>query len=342
MKWFLLVTLSLTSSGCSIGYYLHSSTNHLKLMSKRTKVSKALKSKTLPQETKDKLLLSLKIKEFVSKKLKLKNNKNYGTFVDIKRPYVTYIVRAAPWDKLENYYWKFPIVGKMPYKGYYRKELAIKESKKFDAGSFDTYVRGASAYSTLGWFKDPILSSMTRMEKHDFVDVLIHEMIHANLYIKNNTDFNERAAVFLASIATKDFFKWNEPNNTDILNQIDNEALDLETFSEFLSIELTALEEWYNKNEITKELKEAKLKELQTIYKTKYQPRLKTPYYSFFSEADLNNAKLLSYKTYLSDLSDFKTLHIKLGSQFDLTFKALKEIEDSKSPLQDLKKLIAR
>ncbi len=341
MKWILLITLSLASSGCSIGYYLHSSTNHLKLMSKRKNVSQVLKDETVPQETKDKLVLSLKVKTFLSEELNLKNNKNYGTYVNIKRPYVTYIVRAAPWDKLENYYWKFPIIGKTPYKGYYKKEFAEKESKKFDPNKYDTYVRGASAYSTLGWFKDPILSSMTRMNKHDFVDVLIHEIIHANLYIKNNTDFNERAAVFLAAIATKDFFKWSEPNNTEILNLIDNEASDLEVFSEFLSIELTALEEWYKKNEITKKDKEAKLKDLKTIYKTKYLPRLKTPSYRFFPEANLNNAKLLSYKTYLSDLSDFKSLHLKLGSQFDLTFKALKEIEDSKSPLQDLKKLIA-
>ena len=310
-------------------------------MSKRKKVSKVLNDPSISAETKRKLELSIKVKTFVSEKLKFKNNKNYGTYVDIKRPYVTYIVRAAPWNKLENYYWKFPILGKTPYKGFYKKKYAERESKKFDSEKFDTLVRGASAYSTLGWFKDPILSSMTKMKDHDFVDVLIHEMIHANLYIKNNTDFNERAAVFLASVATQDFFKWYDPSNTEILNQINNEAHDLSIFSEFLSIELTALEEWYKKNDITKELKETKLKELQTIYKTKYQPRLKTPYYAFFSTTDLNNAKLLSYKTYLSDLSDFRALHTKLGSQFDLTFKALKKIEDSKSPLEDLKNLTA-
>ncbi|MGE0529013.1 MAG: aminopeptidase, partial [Bdellovibrionales bacterium] len=192
--------------GCQIGYYIHSAYHQTKLIHGRRPITWVLENSHLTPEQKRKLQLVRKVKEFGESKLGLARSRNYTTFVQLDEPYVTYIVQAAYALELKPYLWRFPLVGAVPYKGYFRRKLAEEEASSFDPEKFDTYVRGVSAYSTLGWFQDSVLSSMLRYEDHDLVELILHESIHTTLYIKNAAEFNERLATFLGHEGMKMYY----------------------------------------------------------------------------------------------------------------------------------------
>jgi len=193
-------------ASCQITYYLKSAYHQAKLLKSRVDIEEAIKSSTLSQENKQKLLLATEARVFAENSLKLKKTKNYTSFVQLDRPYVSYILRAAPIYELKHYLWSFPIVGDLPYKGYFSEEEAKSAAKDFSHKEYDTYVRGVTAYSTLGYFNDPILSSMLRYQNHDLVNTIIHETVHATIYIKNNADFNERLATFIGNKGAELFY----------------------------------------------------------------------------------------------------------------------------------------
>ena len=143
--------------GCQIGYILKSSYHQANLLWKRVPIEEALSDPWLPTEARRKLRLAIDAKSFAQSQLKLESTKNYSSYVRLNDPYVTYAVSAARPYEMKAHLWSFPFVGKVPYKGYFSKEEALEEEKDLQKEGLDTYVRGVAAYSTLGWFNDPII-----------------------------------------------------------------------------------------------------------------------------------------------------------------------------------------
>ena len=160
-------------------------------------------------------------------------------------PYVTYVVSAAPKDELVAYKWWFPIVGSLPYKGFPEPTGAHAEADELNKKGLDAYIRGVSAYSTLGWFSDPILSSMLEYKDYDLVDTIIHETVHATIYIKSEADFNERLAVFIGHKGTEAFYRQREGQDSKTLKAMADDTYDERLFSEFIFGEMHDLEAWY-------------------------------------------------------------------------------------------------
>src|SRR5690606_17864966 len=199
------------------------------------------------------------------------------------------------------------------------EEDAIEEENKMKALNFDTYLRGVSAYSTLGWFKDPLLSSMLRYKDHDLVNTLIHETVHATLYIKSSADFNERMAVFLGGKGTELFYLKKEGPESKTLKLIEADNYDEKLFSEFIGREIQDLENWYSQqpqDSTSDESRLARLGEIQEKFKKQILPKMLTTNYAGFPTISLNNARLLLYKTYLKDLKDFETLFQMVNNNF--------------------------
>lgn len=330
---------SVLISGCQLSYYLHGAYNQSKIHGSRMSVERTLRSSKLSGEQKRKIRLIQEVKEFGANHLGLKTKSNYNSFVQIDRPYVTYIVQAAPAWELEPYLWKFPIVGKVPYKGYFSKELADKEARGFDPTKYDTYVRGVSAYSTLGWLEDPILSPMLNYEDHDLVELILHESVHTTVYLKGSADFNERMATYLGQEGMRRFYLSREGENSEALAKSRTETDDQLLFSKFLSKELDELKVWYVENSRTMNtgLKKLRLAQVQERFRRELKPKLKSSVYENFGKRELNNAVLLAYKTYEYDLDDFAKLFRKFNDDFKLTLKYLRELKSSKDPEKDLK-----
>lgn len=337
------IALGLSTTGCHIGYIVNNAYHQAKLLSSAEPVQKVLNGESLTPAHKQKLELAVRAKEFAETRLHLKKTKNYTTFVDLHRPYVTYIVSAAPKNELKYYTWYFPIVGSVPYKGYFTEDGARNEAKELDEEGYDTYVRGVTAYSTLGWFKDPILSSMLGYSDYDMVSTIIHETVHTTIFIKSNANFNERLASYLGDLGARLFFEETTSRSQELLEISKQEDEDQRLFGEFISEQLKQLEVWYAENKNNPQLEQERIGKFEFIkkeFKDKVQPRLKTKKYNYFADAKLNNARLLGLKLYMNDLSDFEKLTQKLGGDFAKILAYCKSLESSDDPEATLKSFV--
>lgn len=334
----MILTWSLT--GCQmLTYVAKSGYGQLELMRSRVPIQEALKNPHLDADKKSKLLLAEEARTFAEQVLHLKRTKNYQTYVELNRPYVTYVVSAAEKWRLQIYNFQYPLLGKMPYKGYFNEEDAKAEQQRLNKKDLDTYLRGVSAYSTLGWFNDPLLSSMLRYKEHDLVNTIIHETVHATLYIKNAADFNEQLATFLGNKGMELFYLQKEGPQSQTLKLVQDENHDNQIFSEFISDELNELREWYNNlpsDQRSPSVKEKRLQEIQIRFAKNLKPLLKTESYRMFDKLELNNARLLIYRTYVQDLSRFEKLYELTGKDYQKFIDKCRELEKSKDPEQEL------
>lgn len=325
-----------------MGYLFQSAYNQVKLLNARIPMEEALKDPRLSDEEKRKLILAQEVRHFAETELHLVTSKNYSSYVQLDRPYVTYVVSAAPKWELKHYEWSYPLVGKMPYKGYFNEADAKTEEQELQKQNLDTFMRGVSAYSTLGWFNDPLLSSMLRYQDFDLVNTIIHETVHATLYIKNSADFNERLANFLGMKGAELFYLKKEGPDSPTLKWVKNDNEDDKKFSEFISGELKNLSAWYKnlpETNRTEAVREEQFHAIQTRFEKDLMPQMKTESYKKFKDLKLNNARLLVYKTYMQDLSDFENLYESSGRDFAKFLEKCKALEGVKDPAATLKTL---
>lgn len=344
LRMALTVSLLFSCLGCQLGYFMHSAYHQSVLVNSRESIDKVLRTSSVTEEQKRKLRLVQEVKAFGESQLGLKSSQNYTTFVKIDSPYVTYIVQVAYAEELKPYLWKFPFVGEVPYKGYFVKSMAEDEAATFPKEKYDTYVRGVSAYSTLGWFQDSVLSTMLRYEDYELVELILHETVHTTLYIKSAAEFNERMATFLGQEGMKIFYRQKEGDQSVALKKADEDSHDQKLFSEFLTKEIEDLKKWYadNKGQVTKASKATRLKEIQTRFTKELRPKLQTENYREFEKRELNNALLLAYQTYEYSLADFQKLFDHFQGDFRKVLEYLKGLEKDSKPDQTLKDFVNR
>lgn len=312
------------------------------MLSQKESLEQALQNPKITDEQKRKIRLADQARIFAAEVLKLNSKYNYNHFVLLDQPYVTYVVNASEKWQLKNYLWDFAFVGEVPYKGYFKKPDAEEEQQKLDQKGYDTFVRGVSAYSTLGWLKDPLLSSMLNYSDHDLVNTVIHESVHATFYIKSSADFNERMAVYIGQIGMEMFYHQLEGENSPTLLKAKLEGEDEKIFSEFISNEITDLEKWYQnlpQLERKEDQRQNRLDQINQNFITKALPKMKTDLYKNFPKVKLNNARIGLYKTYNQDLHLFDELYKKENKNFINFFNKLLTLKKSKDPDKDLEKL---
>jgi predicted aminopeptidase len=321
-----------------MSYLVRSGVDQAQLMGNREPIEEVLKKTDLKPEVRSKLELSQKVRMFMEKELSLKPTENYQTFVQLDRPYVSYVVLAAKKYQLEQYKFWYPIVGNLPYKGFFDKNAATSEAKSFDQSKYDVIVRGVSAYSTLGWFKDPLLSSMLNGQEHDLVNLLIHESTHATMYFKSQAEFNERLATFVGQVGTELFYKSQGPAGKETLKKIESENHDEQLFSQFISEEVDSLKKWYQEAPRSESERPARFQQIQARFHKEIAPKLKTKIYENFPKLELNNAQLLYMKTYIYNLDDFKKLYDLKGRSLSQFLIFCKSLEKEKDPSLAIKR----
>lgn len=303
-------------------------------------MSEALQDSKLTPDQKRKLELSQTARRFAFDNLKLKDTDNYSTYIDLKRPYVTWVINAAEKWEMKNYEWKYPIIGAMPYKGFFSESDAQVEKTEMEQKGYDVYLRGVAAYSTMGWFHDSVLSSMLRYKDHDLVNTIIHELVHTTIYIKSNADFNERLAVFIGNKGTELFYKNQEGVDSRTLKLIMAEYDDDKLFSKFITHELKQLDSWYQSNkEKNEDLRQNRLNEIHARFEKELKPQLKTTAYDKFTKEKMNNARMGLYKTYMENLDDFEKVYEKYDRDLLKFIEAVKKLEASETPQVDLLKI---
>ncbi len=346
-----LILFFLSPCSCQLGHLAKSAYYQSQLLLSREPIDEILKeNKSLSDEQTHKLKLALEISDFSWQKLGLKKNNNYRKFVQLDQPYVIYTLNAANKYEVKNYEWNYPLVGKMPYIGYFKLEDGKKAESEMIEKGFDTYLRGVSAYSTLGWFDDPILSSMLRYDDYDLVNTIIHENTHATLFIKNNADFNERLASFVGNVGAEIYYREKEGSDSETLKQAEFEGFDEKIFSKFVTNEITQMNLWYKDfqiqnesltvDEFNKKLivsREIEFNKITKKFTEVIKPHMKTKKFDYFEKLSINNARLGLYKTYMMDLTDFEKAYNKLGKNLDQFLSFCKSLENEKNPETKLK-----
>jgi predicted aminopeptidase len=200
----LLVSLSACSS---IDYFAHLAKGQISLLWQREKVKELLKSDAISAELKARLILSQKIREFALTELALPLGDSYTSYSDLKRPYVVWNVYAAPELSFESYTWCYPFLGCLAYRGFYDEMRAQRAGKILEDQGYDVKVGGVQAYSTLGFFDDPLLNTFIFKNEVAFIELLIHEISHQKLYIKDDTKFNENFATAVATLGAEQWYR---------------------------------------------------------------------------------------------------------------------------------------
>src|SRR3984957_14234508 len=203
-------------AGCDIGYLTRVAYEGGRLLWHRKAITQVLTRTDLPEDTRAKLETVLAVRKFAAERLGLNVGGAYKTVTQVDQRAIVWIVMAAPRTSLTPYTWWFPIVGAVPYRGYFSRERAEAEAADLEAHGFDTHVRSAIAFSSLGFFDDPLLSNLLRLDRVELAGVIIHELFHRTYFLASDVMFDASAAAYVGSGGAIQFFEATEgPDSAD-------------------------------------------------------------------------------------------------------------------------------
>jgi len=328
-SWLILLSTLMGSmvSGCSPIYVLRAAYEEGKILWRREPIADFIQNPAVAQDTHEKLRLVLAVREYARDVLKLRVGGSYSSYSYVDRPDLTYIVVAAPKTELRPYTWWFLIVGSVPYKGYFSKEEAQAEIERLKAEGYDTNLRTSAAFSTLGWFDDPLLSHLLRYDKVLLSEIVFHELFHNTLYLKGASAFNESSANFVDHRKAIDFFRdrfgEGSAEHRYALQLWDDER----EFGAFIAEVAGTLTELYGRD-ISREEKLRLREEVFARSKAEWDQRIADrPSHRFhrFSQQPLNNAILMHYVVYLKDLDLFESLYEASGHSLARTIETVRK-----------------
>jgi predicted aminopeptidase len=325
--FFTFVALSLTGCGnllyiSKLGWHQSSIAYH------SVPVEEILENEGVGHETKEKIRLIQEVKHYGEEKLGLTRTKSYSKYFEVKGP-VLHVITASEKDCLQLYHWNFPITGKVTYKSFFTREGALKEKRFLEGRGYDTFVQQAGAYSTLGWLKDPIFSSMLQWDESTLANLILHEMTHASIYFKGQTDFNEQLATFVGNQGVIGFLieKYGKESK-EVVEAIRNQEDDL-LFSRWIDQACQQLSNFYSK-EISRDEKIKGRKEIFCSLKGEFRKiSFKTDGYKNFEKLDINNAVLLAYRRYIHRLENFQAFYAYFENDLRRVMNFFKEIRTS-------------
>ncbi len=325
--------VALMLSACqSVGYYAQSVSGHTKLMLARKPVDKALA--TAQPNIARKLRLSKELKTFAVERLALPDNRSYSSYVALGREYPVWVVVAARPLSLSARQWCYPVIGCASYRGYFSERAAQKYARSLTNKGWETYVGGASAYSTLGWFSDPLLPSMMNGSDASFAEVLFHELAHQVLYKKGDSNFNEAFASVVGEQGALLWLREKQPEAVDRYQANLAARRDFSKLIEQLKEQLAHVyKEGVNEINATKpsispkiKAKMALIDQFRRDYEVLKRERWQgTPYYDAWVTKPINNARLAAFSTYHTLLPDFEKLLDLCQQDFAKFYRQLKQ-----------------
>jgi predicted aminopeptidase len=325
----LLVSLSLSLMACGNLLYLSKLGWHQSsIIFHSVPVEEVLQNEGVGRQAKEKILFVQEVKRYGEEKLGLTRTKNYSKYFEVEGP-VLYVITASEKDGLQLYHWSFPITGKVTYKSFFTKKGVLKEERSLETKGYDTFVQEAGAYSTLGWLKDPIFSSMLQWDEATLANVILHEMTHATIYFKGQTEFNEQMATFVGNQGAIDFLceKYGK-GSKEVIEAIHCQGDDL-LFSQWIDQACQTLSHFYSRK-ISRDEKLRRREELFQRLREEFKEKMasfKTEGYKNFEKVAINNAALLAYHRYFHRLEKFQILYEQLGGDTRRVVEYFKSIQ---------------
>jgi predicted aminopeptidase len=301
----------LVSYGARMGW------GQLKIIWGAKPVETFLNDPAFPDSLKTKLHLIEEIRKFAVDSLGLKDTENYKTLYDQRGQELMWVVQACAPFELKPKLWHFPIIGDVPYKGFFEKEKALAERKKLVDERFDVSVRNPGGWSTLGWFTDPILSDMLKRGDGDLAGLIIHEMVHSTIFIKDDADFNENLASFIGDTASYNFLAYKYGKDSKQYVQYLHEDQDYRIYSRHIlrgTLKLDSLYKSFNNTETFESKKEKKKLLIEKIVRT-------IDTLSLFEKRSTNTSQWLPNNTYFMSFHLYQSKQKGFAKEFHDKFK---------------------
>jgi predicted aminopeptidase len=239
------------------------------------------------------------------------------------------VVSACAADSFARHEWKYPVVGAMPYKGFFKIEDARRERAKLEKKGLDVWVRGVDAFSTLGWFRDPLYSYMRDYPPYSLADLIIHESLHATVFIKGQTQFNEELAELGGSEGARLYMESRYGADSDEYGSMiaaENDNKNYVAFIQDLIMELKELYESETDSEEKLREKERIINAAKERFSAEYDSLFSGENYRGFLELPVNNAYLELYRLYYTEDDFFANLFAESGKTLPEFITAAKSI----------------
>ena len=311
---FLAVTLL---TGCGVGYYIHLFKGQLNIVTSTTDV-KNFREATQDSTIIKKLVFVDSLLVF-AKNIGLNTKNNYQSYFDTQGEPISWNVSASLPHTFKSYIWEFPIIGSVPYKGFFDKTRAESEYSRLKELNYDVHMAPISAYSTLGYFSDPLLSTMLSLEIGDLTELLLHELTHSTVYLNGMTDFNESFASFVGSKGSEQFLEQRFGPGSEYFQNLVDSRTDLQRFRSFMEKVVERLDSLYTTELNFQEVmfKRKLIFDEEKVLFSKHLHNYKNQNYKNFLDWDLNNARLLSYKRYNSSMPNFQAVYEKYDESIE-------------------------
>jgi predicted aminopeptidase len=323
----LLLLLAVVTGCASPGYYLHAVSGQIELLNKRRPVEEVLNDPATAPQTRQQLELVRRLRNFASRELGLPDNRSYRTYADLERPFVIWNVFATPELSLEPKQWCFVFAGCVPYRGYFAQDKAEKFAAGMKQDGHDIYVGGVPAYSTLGWFNDPLLNTFIHRSEADLAGLLFHELAHQVVYVSGDTTFNES---FATVVELEGVQRWFERHGT--AQQAEAYRQKIRRREQFTALVLkhkARLAEIYASYPGDAEKRAAKRQifvELRNDYAALKAGRNGHADYDKWFEQDLNNAHLAAIGMYHQHVAAFQKLLAQHDGDLTVFYRLVEEI----------------
>ena len=286
-----------------IGYGIMQGQGQFEVLWNARPLEEVLQDPSVPDSLKQRLHLVEEVRDWGVTNLGLRETENYTTLYDQKGKDILWLLTATRPYSLENKEWRFPIVGTVSYKGFFDPEKLEAERAILEAEGWDTYVRSVGAWSTLGWFKDPILSNMLFRLEGDLANTVLHELTHATVFVKDSLSFNENLATFVGHEGALRFMADTWGPESEQLKKYKARYEDRHTFSKHVLRGLARLDSLYKSfpADMSVEVKERQKQQLikQIIEETGHLPLHNAPAWkAYLAAEEPNNAYFMSYERY--------------------------------------------
>lgn len=220
------------ASGCqTAGYYRQAARGHFRILADRQPIDERIESSDLKPDLSRKLGLILELREFASSELALEPGKHYLDYVELDRRFVVWNVSATPEFSMDSMGWWYPFLGRLTYRGYFDESRARAFGEQQKTRGHDVFVGGVEAYSTLGWFNDPVLSSFIGRGDEALAELIFHELAHQKIFVRGDTDFNE---AYATAVAQEGLRRWLTGRGDP--RAIERRRIDFERETQFVAL----------------------------------------------------------------------------------------------------------
>lgn len=335
---------ALAGTGClpEALYITRQGLGQLDVLARTEPIDEVLASGALEPEQERKLRLVVAARDFARDELGLRVGRSFACYHETGGQPVAYNLSAARQDALTPKRWRFPIIGTIDYLGFFSREEADQAAERLQHQGYDTYIYGVDAYSTLGWFPDPVHSSFLNRPDGLLVETVIHELAHNTVYAPGHSTFNETLATFIGREGARRFFAQRGEEGAEILAGLERYYEDQQRITAWIVDLVAALEAWYAQDLPRAEKvagREAVFTAARVRFTAEVLPTLHEPdRHRGWANLPTNNAYVLLHRRYHLDLDTFARAYERTGRDFARFLDLLRSAAATDDPFGELRR----